>query len=125
MRRNIEISGNSEQRDGVALDSEHGDGVGTSAADIPSQNRTGILDVGIDALATVGADDEVIRAARTALEHVGQLDPFDPTPRRPGGNSDDAQGQTDGQGKPKENPGPAAAARRLDRSVDVRLRGLR
>ena len=77
------------------------------------------------ALAAVGADDEVIRAGRTPVEHVGQFDPFDPTPRRPGGKADDAQGQTDDQGEPKENPGPAAAARRLDGSVDVRLRGLR
>ena len=119
-KRHVKVSGNGEQRNGVALDAHHGDRVGA----LPTE-RAQIREVGIYSFPTVGANHEVVGASWAALQDTSQLNALNTTPGRPRGDTNDAERQADQEGKRQQDPWPTAGTgRNFDMDPVDRLGGL-
>lgn len=113
VERDIQVSGDRQERDRIPLDPHQRDGVGPFTRHALAENHTGVLDVGRHAVAVVGSDDQVVGPRRTVGQDARQIDALNATPRRPCGH---AQAQRRGKqedGEESNDPRPAPSPRNL------------
>lgn len=113
VERDIQVSGDRQERDRIPLDPHQRDGVGPFTRHPLAENHTGVLDVGRHAVAVVGSDDQVVGPRRTVAQDARQIDALNATPRRPCGHAQAQRRDKHEDGEERNDPGPAPSPRNL------------